>query len=219
MLGKTRFLSAIESFTTRGEEKTDTFGSILRPSAIKNRWKILHWMKPNAMSMLTVSLRHEVQSLQSTIEQFRLANVLPRCSLQSMCDFVHWQKSVDPNSKSSTTYRHGIANRSKALKCLQHSCTWASLNAEVLLHSMILKNQCPPEPNQQILYTDNLTFKLANTCHSQSSDVKVVLSNTTPILVASSPHCLIYVLVPLCYFWSKVTYLKPVHCLSTDDLH
>jgi hypothetical protein len=55
-------------------------------------------------------------SLQSTIEHFRLANVLPRCSLQSMCDFVHWQKSVDPNSKSSTTSRHGIANRSKSLE-------------------------------------------------------------------------------------------------------
>jgi hypothetical protein len=124
-----------------------------------------------------------------------------KCAIQMqppkhVCDLVHWQKSVDPNSKSSTTYRHGTANRSKALKHLQHSCAWASLSAEELLHSMILKNQCPPEPKQQILYTDNLTFKLANSCHSQSSDVKVVLSNTTPILVASSPHCLIYVLVP-----------------------
>jgi hypothetical protein len=85
MRGKTRFLSAIELFATTGEEKTDTFGSILRSSAMENRWKNLHWMKPNAMSMLTVLLRHEVQSLQPTIEHFRLANVLSRCSLQSMC--------------------------------------------------------------------------------------------------------------------------------------
>lgn len=162
-------------------------------------WNPMQWA---CWQCHSVSLRHEVQSLESTIEHFGLANVLSRCSLQSMCDFVHLQKSVDPNLKSSTTYRHGIANRSKALKHLQHSCAWASLNAEELLNSMILKNQCPPEPKQQILYTDNLTFKLANSCYSQSSDVEVVLSNTTPILVASSPHCLIHVLVPLCYFWS-----------------
>jgi hypothetical protein len=53
------------------------------------------------------------------------------------------------------------------LKRLQHSCTWASLNAEALLHSMILKNQCPPEPNQQTLYTDKLNFQTPVTHNHQ----------------------------------------------------